>query len=121
MVVRIKGGAIDQIEDTETRHLKLMKLSHQEKKIKLTLELPAALCNVFESQETVDVRIDSKPMKKGKKAQLYVEGTVFRIKNNDKMEVTGTMGGLRLTVLLRNPTPAKRRTFESDRLFLMIK
>ena len=120
MVIRIKGGTIDQIEDTETKHLKVLKISSQTEKVMFTLELPEALCNVFKSHDDVDVKIDSKPILKGEKAKLYVEGTIFRIIDNDKMEVTGTLGGLRLTIAIGNPTPAKRKTFESDRLFLMI-
>lgn len=120
MVVRIKGGIIDQIEDTETKHLKLLRMSSQPEKTTLILELPEALCSVFKSQDAVDIKIDSKPMLKGEKAKLYVEGAVFRIIDNSEMEVTGTMGGLRFTISIGNPTPAKRKTFESDRLFIII-
>jgi hypothetical protein len=120
MVVRIKGGTIDQIEDTETKRLKFLRISSPRKKIMLTLELPEALCSVFKSQDVVNIKIDSKPISKGEKAQLYLEGKVFRIIDNDELEVTGTLGGLRLTISIGNPTPAKRKTFESDRLFLMI-
>jgi hypothetical protein len=120
MVVRIKGGIIEQIEDTETKHLKLLKVTSQKEKIALTIELPEVLCNVFELEDIVDIKIDSKPISKGEKAKLYVEGTTFRINENDKLEVTGTLGGLRLTVSIGNPTPAKRKTFDSDELFLII-
>ena len=120
MVVRIKGGIIDQIEDTETKRLRILKISSQIDKATLTLELPEALCNVFKPQDNVDIKIDSKPILKGEKAKLYLEGTVFRISNNNDMEIAGTMGGLRITLSMGNPTPAKRKTFESDKLFLMI-
>jgi hypothetical protein len=120
MVVRIKGGIIDQIEDTETKYLKFLKVSSQLEKATITLELPEALCSVFKSQDPVNIKIDSKPMLKGEKAKLYVEGAVFRIIDNSEMEVTGTLGGLRFTVSIGNPTPTKRKTFESDRFFLMI-
>ena len=120
MVVRIKGGIIDQIEDTETKRLKFLRISAPPEKMTLIIELPEALCSVFESQDTVDIKIDSKPMLKGEKAKLYAEGKVFRIINNDEMEIIGTLGGLRLTISIGNPTPAKRKTFESDRLFIII-
>lgn len=120
MVVRIKGGKIDQIEDTETKQLKSLKISSPSEKIFLTIELPDALSNIFDSKDIVDIKIDSKPMPIGKKAKLYVEGAVFRIKEDDEMEVTATLGGLKLTITIGNPTPAKRKTFESDKLFLMI-
>ena len=120
MVVRIKGGLIDQIEDTETKRLKLLKISSKKDKVAISLEIPEALCNVFEPHDTVDVRIDSKPMPKVEKIKLYLEGAVFRVVDNTEMEVTGTLGGLRLTISVGNPTPAKRKTFESDRIFLMI-
>ena len=120
MVIRIKGGIIDQIEDTETKRLKLLKISSPTEKAILTIELPEALSSVFKPQDIIDVKIDSKPMLKGEKAKLYVEGSVFNIDENDEIQVTGTLGGLRLTILIGNPTPAKRKTFESDKLFLMI-
>ena len=120
MVVRIKDGIIDQIDDTETKRLKLLRVSSQPEKTTLTLELPEALCNVFKSQDTVNIKIDSKPILKGEKSKLYLEGAVFRIIDNDAMEIIGTLGGLRLTISIGNPSPAKRKTFESDRLFLMI-
>jgi hypothetical protein len=120
MVIRIKGGLIDQIEDTETKRLKLMKISSKKDKIALTLELPDALCSAFESQDTVDIEIDSKPLLKGEKGKLYLEGEVFRIIDNTDFEVIGTLGGLRLTISVGNPTPAKKKVFESDRIFLMI-
>jgi hypothetical protein len=120
MVVRIKGGIIDQIEDTEVKRLKILKMTSQIDKTTLTLELPEALCNVFKSKDPVVIKIDSKPILKGEKAKLYLEGTVFRITNNNDVEIAGTLGGLRFTLSMANPTPAKRKTFESDRLFLMI-
>lgn len=120
MVVRIKGGIINQIEDTETKRLKLIKISSQTEKAALTLELPEALCSAFEPQQIIDVKIDSKPILTGEKAKLYVEGTVFHIEENGEMVVTGTLRGLRLTISIGNPTPAKRKTFESDRLFLTL-
>ena len=120
MVVRIKGGVIDQIEDTETKYLKLLKISSQIEKSSLTLEIPEVLCSTFASQDNVDIKIDSKPILKGEKAKLYMEGTVFRIKDNAEMEITGTLGGLKLTIAIGNPTPAKRKTFETDKLFLTI-
>jgi hypothetical protein len=119
MVVRIKGE-IDQIEDTETRRLKILKISSKTDKAILTLEIPEALCSAFKSQDAINIKIDSKPILKGEKAKLYMEGTVFRIIDNDNLEIAGTLGGLRLTLSMSNPTPAKRKTFESDRLFLMI-
>lgn len=120
MVIRIKGGIINQIDDTETKHLKLLKISSQTEKAILTIELPEALCSVFKSQDPVNIRIDSKPILKGEKAKLYVEGTAFRIEENEEIQVIGTLGGLRLTISIGNPTPTKRKTFESDKLFLMI-
>jgi len=119
MPLRLKNAVINSIEETETKRLKLLKIVSKVDGVTTTLELPDALCETMKIKDTIDVVIDSKPILKGPTARLYLEGTVFKV-NDDDFEVVGTFGGLRLTVNISKPKPAQKKIFETEKLFLMI-
>lgn len=120
MVVRLKNTIITSIEDTETKKLKLIKMVDKEDGASIELELPKALSDIFELKETVSIQIDSEPISKGEDARLYAEGTVFKTKHEDDMEVVGTLGGLRLVLVLDDPKPSQIKTFESQKIYISI-
>ena len=120
MTIRIKGVKVQSVEDTETKRLKIVKLDSKSDGITLTLEVPEALCAKIADSKTLDVVIDSKPITRGKKSILYMEGTVFKQKDNKEFEAVATMGGLRLVIVLKNATPAKKKIFDSESIFLAL-
>ena len=120
MAIRIKGVKVQSVENTETKRLKIVKLDSKSDGITLVLEVPEALCAKIEDSKTLDVVIDSKPITRGEKSLLYMEGTVFKRKDEKEFEVVATMGGLRLMVVLRKATPAKKKTFDSETIFLAL-
>ena len=120
MVIRLKDAIIDSIEDTETKKLKLIKISSKINEATLELELPEALCERLDKKDTISIVIDEKPIASGTSAKLYMQGSVFKIDESDGLEVVGTMGGLRLVFALSKATPAKRKTFMSDSFYISL-
>ena len=120
MPIRIKDVKVQSVEDTETKRLKIVKLDSKSDGIALILEVPEALSAKIEDSKTLDVVLDSKPITRGEKSILYMEGTVFKQKDDKEFEVVATMGGLRLVVVLKNATPAKKKTFDSESIFLAL-
>lgn len=120
MVIRLKDAAIEQIEDTDTKRLKLLRITSKEHGAIINLELPEALSSSFSVKNLVDVIIDSKPIPRGEKAQFYAEGSVFRLEIDKELEMVGTIGGLRLQLSLSKLTPAKKKTFDSNEFFIAI-
>ena len=120
MAIRIKGVKVQSVENTETKRLKIVKLDSKSDGITLVLEVPEALCAKIEDSKTLDGVIDSKPKTRGEKSLLYMEGTVFKQKDEKEFEVVATMGGLRLVIVLRKATPAKKKTFDSETIFLAL-
>jgi hypothetical protein len=120
MVIRLKDAVIDSVDETETRRLKLLKVSSKSEGATFTLELPDALCDTLNTNDSISVVIDSKPIPKGEQAKLYVEGGVFKKNVKEGLEVIGSIGGLRLILSLEKPTPSQSSTFNSDKFFLAI-
>jgi hypothetical protein len=121
MVIRIKDTVIESVEDTETRKLKLIKMSSKTDGAAITLELPEALSGTMGLGDTVNIVIDSKEIVKGDASNLYVEGTIFKKTDNDNFEVIGSIGGLRLVLTLTKATPTQMKTFDSDKFYMAIK
>lgn len=120
MPVRIKDAKISSIEDSETKKLKILKMTSKVENATLTVELPDALCDPFSVKDLVAVTIDSEPIASGEKAKLYAEGTVFKIDDSDNLKVVATIGGLRLELDLASPKPTQRKTFDSEKVFFAI-
>ncbi len=120
MVIRFKDAVIDSIGETETRRLKLLKVSSKSDSATLTLELPDALCDSLNSNDLVNVIIDSKPIAKGTQAKIYVQGSVFKKMGKDDLEIVGSIGGLRLVLSIAKATTSQSTTFNSDTFFLAI-
>ncbi|TFG35074.1 hypothetical protein EU527_00300 [Candidatus Thorarchaeota archaeon] len=120
MVIRLKETMIDSIEDTETRRLKLIKISSKNEGAFLTIELPEVLCGSISEGDTVSIVIDSKEIVKGNESKLYLEGNVFKKSEKEGLEVTGSIGGLRIVVNLAKTTPSQASSFDSDKFFLAI-
>ncbi|MFW9868896.1 MAG: hypothetical protein ACFFFO_00385 [Candidatus Thorarchaeota archaeon] len=120
MVIRFKDAVIDSVEETETRRLKFLKISSKSDGAKLSLELPDALCDMLNPNDSISVVIDSKPIPKGEQAKLYVEGKVFKKMGKDDLEIIGSIGGLRLVLSISKATPSQSSTFGSDKFFLAI-
>ncbi|MFW9767777.1 MAG: hypothetical protein ACFFF9_01775 [Candidatus Thorarchaeota archaeon] len=120
MVIRLKDAIIDSIDETETRRLKLLKVSSKSEGATFTLELPDALCDTLNTNDSISVVIDSKSIPKGDQAKLYVEGGVFKKNLKEGLEVIGSIGGLRLIFSLGKPTTSQISTFSSDKFFLAI-
>jgi hypothetical protein len=118
MVIRLKSASIDSIDDTETRRLKRVKVISKSDGATLELELPEALCSQISKSNTIDVMIDSKPIPKGEESKLYMEGEIFKQKDNDEFQVVGSIGGLRLMLTLTSATPAKKKTFDTAQIFI---
>ncbi len=121
MVIRLKDTVIESVDDTETRRLKLIKMSSKTDGATITLELPEALSRTLGSGETVSVVIDSKEIAKGQDSRLYVEGSIFKKSDSDNLEIIGSIGGLRLVLTLTKATPSQIKTFDSDKFFMAIK
>jgi hypothetical protein len=120
MVIRLKNAIVDSIEDTETKRLKVIKMIAKEDGARVSLELPEVLSGTMNPRDEVTVIIDSKPIARGDSAKLYAEGKVFRIRDDKGIEVTGTVGGLRMTLDLSSPTAAQRKTFDQDKFLIAI-
>ena len=120
MVIRIKDAKVKSMVDTETKKLRVVQLDSKEEGVSLTLEVPEALSNKIEESGTLDVVIDSKPITRGSKALLYLEGKVFRQHDDKEFEAVATMGGLRLVVKMKKATPTKKKTFDSETVFLSL-
>ncbi len=121
MVIKFKDTNIDSIEDTETRRLKTLKISSKTEGVTLTLELPEALCGALAVGDKVDVTIDSKPISAGESSKLYVEGNMFKRSGEEKLEVVGSIGGLRLVLNLAKSTPSQSSTFDSEKFYMTLK
>jgi hypothetical protein len=120
MVIRLKTAVIDSVEETETRRLKLLKVSSKSDGAKLTLELPDALSDTLYTNDAITVVIDSKPIAKGEQSKLYVESSVFKKMEKNGLEIVGSVGGLRLVFTLAKPTPSQSSIFNSEKFFLAI-
>ena len=120
MVIRLKDTVIESVDDTETRRLKLIKMSSKTSGATITLELPEALSGTLNSGETVTIVIDSKEIAKGTSAKLYVEGSLFKLSEEDGLEIIGSIGGLRLVLTLAKTTPALTKTFDSSKFYMAI-
>lgn len=121
MVIRLKDTVIESVDDTETRRLKLIKMTSKTDGAIITLELPEALSGTMGVGEIVNVVIDSKEIVKGEDSKLYVEGTVFKKTDNDALEIIGSIGGLRLVLTLAKATSSQIKTFDSDKFYMVIK
>lgn len=121
MVIRFKDTVIDSIEDTETRRLKLIKISSKNEGALLTLELPDALCGSMSEGDNVSIVIDSKEIVKGHESKLYLEGSIFKKSTKEGLEVTGSIGGLKLVLNLAKATANQESSFDSDKFYLVIK
>ncbi|TFG99853.1 hypothetical protein E4H12_01165 [Candidatus Thorarchaeota archaeon] len=121
MVIRLKDTVIESVDDTETRRLKLIKMSSKADGAIITLELPEALSGTLNLGETVDVVIDSKEIVKGEGSKLYVEGSLFKKSDDDGLEIIGSIGGLRLVLTLSKATPVQVKTFDSGQFYMAIK
>jgi hypothetical protein len=121
MVIRLKDTVIESVDDTETRRLKLIRMSSKANGATITIELPEALSGTLNLGETVDVVIDSKEIVKGEDSKLYVEGSLFKKSDNDGLEIIGSIGGLRLVLTLSKATPVQVKTFDSTQFYMAIK
>lgn len=121
MVVRLKDTVIESVDDTETRRLKLIKMSSKTDGATITLELPEALSGTMSAGETVSITIDSKEITTGAGSKLYVEGTIFKKSTTDNFEIIGSIGGLRLVLSMAKATPSQIKTFDSEKFFMAIK
>lgn len=120
MVIRLKDVVIESVDDTETRRLKIIKMSSKADGATITLELPEALSGTLSLGETVNVVIDSKEIVKGENSKLYVEGSFFNKTENDGLEIIGSIGGLRLVLTIAKVTPAQTKTFDSPKFYVSI-
>lgn len=112
---------IESVDDTETRRLKLIKMSSKSDGATITIELPEALSGTLSLGETVDVVIDSKEIVKGEDSKLYVEGSLFKKSDDDGLEIIGSIGGLRLVLTMSKATPVQLKTFDSTQFYMAIK
>jgi hypothetical protein len=120
MVIRLKNATVDSIEDTETKRLKVVRMIAKDEGARMSLELPEVLSGTMKLRDEVTVIFDSKPIARGKNAKLYAEGKVFRIRGENGIEITGTVGGLRMILDLNSPTAAQRKTFDQDKFLVAI-
>ena len=120
MVIRLKSAIVESIGDTETKRLKVVRMVAKEEGARVSLELPEVLSGTMNPRDKVTVIIDFKPIARGNNAKLYAEGKVFRIRDENGVEVTGTVGGLRMTLDLNSPTAAQRKTFDYDKFLIAI-
>ncbi len=120
MPIKLKSAVIDSVEETETKRLKLIKISSKTDGATVTLELPEALCDTINVKDSIDIVIDANPILKGETAKFYAEGTVFKSNLDDNLEVVGSIGGLKLIVEIAKPKPAQKKAFETEKFFLML-
>lgn len=120
MGIKLKDAVIDLIDDTETKRLKLVRITSKIDGATLTIELPEALCERISVKDRVDVTLDSKPIPKGEEAKLYAEGTLLRMVEGKALEIMGSVGGLRVELKVTKPTPSQSKTFASSVFYLMI-
>ena len=120
MVIRLKDVVIESVDDTETRRLKIIKMSSKTDGATITLELPEALSGTLSLGDTVNVVIDSKEITKGESSKLYVEGNLFNKIENEGLEIIGSIGGLRLVLTLAKVTPVQTKTFDSSKFYVAI-
>ncbi|RDE16620.1 MAG: hypothetical protein C4K49_04470 [Candidatus Thorarchaeota archaeon] len=120
MGVRFKDAIIESIKETDTKRLKLLKVSSKSDGATLTIELPEALSSRFNAKDHVDVVIDSKAIPKGEQARLYGEGTVFRRTETKGLEILGSLGGLRVVLGIAKPTSSQSKTFSSNTFYIVI-
>jgi hypothetical protein len=120
MGIKLKDAVIDLIDDTETKRLKLVRITSKIDGATLTTELPEALCERLKVKDRVDVTLDSKPIPKGEEAKLYAEGTLLRVVEGKALEILGSVGGLRVELKVTKPTPSQSKTFTSGTFYLMI-
>ncbi len=116
----MKKATVESIEDTETKRLKVVKVIAKEEGVRISLELPEVLSSTLNPRDEITVIIDSKPIARGNSAKLYAEGKVFRIRDENGVEITSTIGGLRMTLDLSSPTAAQRKTFDQNRFLIAI-
>ncbi|MHA1771159.1 MAG: hypothetical protein ACTSYL_09070 [Candidatus Thorarchaeota archaeon] len=120
MVIRIKDTVIKSISSTETKRLKLVKISSKTEGAELSIELPDALCDMIRSKDHISVIIDDKPIPKGESARFYAQGRIFKIITEKKFQVVGSIGGLRMVLTLEKPTPSQKQTLESQTYHLAL-
>ena len=120
MPLRVKDATITSVEDTETKKLKILRAVSKEEGVMLSLELPEALCDPFQVKDTIDIVIDSTEITRGDKANLYAEGTVFKMDDSSDLSVVATFGGLRLVLEVSSPKPAQRKIFDSEKIYLSL-
>jgi hypothetical protein len=118
MVIRLKDAIIDSIDDTETKKLKLIKVTSKIDGATLELEIPEALCERLAKNDNIVIIIDEKPITKGSNAKVYMQGTVFKMDEENGFRIVGTMGGLRLLFTIDKLTPTKKRTFMGDSFYI---
>ena len=88
--------------------------------VSMLLELPDVLSEMFKVKDNLDIVIDSDEITKGPESKFYAEGSLFK-KNEEKgLEVVGTIGGLKLMLTITDPKPSQKKTFESEKFYLMI-
>lgn len=120
MPLRVKDTTIASIEETETKKMKILKMTSKAEEMNLSLELPEALSEPFHTKDNVVVTIDSKEIARGEKTKLYLEGTVFRINEESGLSVIAGFGGLRLVLDIASPKPTQRKIFDSGKVFLTL-
>jgi len=119
LAIQIKNVTIEDVENSETKRVKQLRAVSKAHGFSLTMDLPEVLCSGFAPKQEITVLIDNSPISRGDGAQLYVQGRVFKVSTDtDKLEVVGTVGGLRTTMTISKPTPAKKRVF-SEGVFYM--
>ncbi|MGQ4910598.1 MAG: hypothetical protein ACTSV3_01235 [Candidatus Thorarchaeota archaeon] len=121
MVIRLKDAIVESIQETETRRLKLLKLSSRSEGASISVELPDALSSTIAPNEPIGVIIDSKPIPKGESARLYVEGSVFKRSEDNGLRVVGSIGGLRIVIDLAKATASQINTFASEKFYMVLK
>ncbi|MCF2137275.1 MAG: hypothetical protein K9W43_08555 [Candidatus Thorarchaeota archaeon] len=120
MVIRIKDAVIESISPTETKRLKLVKISSKTEGAELSIELPDALCDMISSKDRISVIIDDKPITKGDTARFYAQGRVFKTNAEKKFQVVGTIGGLRMVLTLAKPTPSQKQTLDGQSYYVAL-
>lgn len=120
MPLRVKDTTIASIEETETKKMKILKMTSKVEEMNLSLELPEALSEPFHAKDNVVVTIDSKEIARGEKTKLYLEGTVFRMSEESGLSVIAGFGGLRLVLDMTSPKPTQRKIFDSGKIFLTL-
>jgi hypothetical protein len=120
MAIRIKGSKLDSIEETETKGLMVLTITEKSEGLRIALELPEALASQFRPKEKLDVVVDDSPISNGDEARFYAEGSVFKARLDENVEVVGTFGGFRLVLEMDKVTAAKERIFSADRIYMAL-